>query len=86
MECSAILPGQQVATVAAHRLPEPSELSQREASTNQNGHPVVRLDSKTQSSPGAVERLCAEAAGAGQDAAGGRAHRGLLHLLPGMLH
>ena len=33
LRCSAILPGQQAATVAAYQLPELSELSQREVLT-----------------------------------------------------
>ena len=36
-----MLPGQQVATVAAHQLPELSELSQREVFTVLNGPPVL---------------------------------------------
>ena len=38
--CSAILPGLYVATVAAHQLPELSELSQREVITVLSGPPV----------------------------------------------
>ena len=41
--CSNILPGQQVATVAAHQLLELSELSQREVLTILLGHPAPAL-------------------------------------------
>ena len=40
---SFILPGQQLATVAAYQLPELSELSQQEVFTNEMGHPVEGL-------------------------------------------
>ena len=40
---SAILPGQQVAAVSAHQLPDLSELSQQEVLTGQMGHPVASL-------------------------------------------
>ena len=42
LKCSANLPGQEVATVAAHQLPELSELNQREVLTDLKGHPVLR--------------------------------------------
>ena len=41
--CSVILPGQYVATEAVHKLPGLSELSQQEAFSIQNGHPVQVL-------------------------------------------
>ena len=37
-----MLPGQKVAAVVAHQLPELSELSQREVFTDLTGHPVVK--------------------------------------------
>ena len=40
LECSTILPGQWVAAVASHQLPELSELSQREVFTVLMCHPV----------------------------------------------
>ena len=43
LEYSAILPGQEVATVAAQQLPEMSEISQREVLTEQMGHPVHQM-------------------------------------------
>ena len=42
-----ILPGQSVATVAAHHLPELSEPSQREVFTKQMGHPVDECFERT---------------------------------------
>ena len=41
LECSALLPGEWAATVAAHLLPELSELSQREVFTVLTCHPVL---------------------------------------------
>ena len=41
LECSVNLPGQYVATVAAHKLLGLSELSQQEAFSVQNGYPVL---------------------------------------------
>ena len=43
LRCSAILPGQKTAIVAAHQLPKLSELGQREVFINEMGHPVVHL-------------------------------------------
>ena len=42
--CSAILPGQLVATVAAHQLPELSELSQRKVFYCSDGSPCTYRD------------------------------------------
>ena len=41
--CSAILPGQQVATVVAHLLPELVKQSQHEVLINQMGHPFPTI-------------------------------------------
>ena len=44
--CSAILPGQWAATVAAQQLPMLLELSQQEVFSDQNYHPVCTLKGK----------------------------------------